>query len=102
MAGNAAWWVTRIQRFPLETPQWMLTTKLPIVIFWVAIGSAVVSIPTTFIGYGLLWSLATVGELILGVFLVGLLPLSLRAMLSIVTIPMCILLMGALWNVWYL
>lgn len=102
MAGNAAWLLNYSKQFPSQVPVWFLTTRYPTYIFWISIGSAVLSIPTTLVQWGFMWSLATIGELLAGVFLVGLIPFTGRILLLISSIPLTIVIMGALWGLWYI
>lgn len=85
---------------PFLFPRWMSGSV------WMPLGSglslliAVLTIPTTFVQWGFLWSLATVIELILGLFAIVLIPLNLRILLAAVGPIISVALIGALWGFW--
>ena len=57
---------------------------------------------TTFINWGILWTLATIGELFLGAFLVGLVPMQIRFFMNAISPIVIVVIMGSLWGFWYI
>jgi|SaaInlV_120m_DNA_3_1039746.scaffolds.fasta_scaffold23467_1 hypothetical protein len=102
LAGNSAILVRLRASFPSEVPQWMLTSNFYRVINVVAGWSAGLAILTTFLQWGFMWSLATLGEVLLGVLLVTFVPTTLRIILFILTIPLAVVILGAFWGFWYI
>lgn len=57
---------------------------------------------TTLFQWGIGWTLVTIGELILGAFISGLLPMGLRMLLAAIGPVVSVIIMGALWGFWYI
>ena len=57
---------------------------------------------TTLFQWGLGWTLVTIGELILGAVLAGILPIPLRLLLAAIGPVVTVVVMGALWGFWYI
>ena len=56
----------------------------------------------TLIQWNIGWALLTVGEVILGAFIVGFIPMHLRLILNAVSPLIAIIITGALWGFWYI
>ena len=56
----------------------------------------------TLIQWNIGWALLTVGEIILGAFIVGLVPMSLRLILNAISPIIAIVITGSLWGFWYI
>ena len=102
LAANNSWWVRRGSQFPSSVPIWMLNTKNLIVITAICNVISLLALGTSWVNFGFVWFLASVGEAFLGAFLIGLLPHTLRILLVIISLPVCILLIGAFWGFWYI
>lgn len=57
---------------------------------------------TTFVQWGLGWTMATVGEVFLGALLAGFFPLPARLFLAAIGPIVTGIIMGALWGFWYI
>lgn len=88
-------------QLPSQVPHWALGSWGSLS----ALGSvlaAVAAIVTTGFQYPIVWVLATLGEIVLGVFAVGFLPQAIRFLLALSAIPVNVMILGALWGFWYL
>jgi hypothetical protein len=74
------------------------------VLFVVAITcfSALAAPITTLIQWNIGLALLTIGEIILGAFIVSFMPLHLRLILNVISPIIAIVIMGALWGFWYI
>ena len=88
-------------QFPSQVPRWAWGSWGSLSAIG-AVFSAIAAIITTGFQYPLVWSLATIGEIVLGVFAVGLMPQAIRFLLALIAIPANALILGALWGFWYL
>ena len=82
-------------------PLWILGPWGTIVVVITAF-SAIAAPVTTLIQWNIGWALLTVGEIILGAFVVGLIPMHIRLILNAVSPIIAIIIMGALWGFWYI
>ena len=82
-------------------PLWILGPWGTIVVALTAF-SAIAAPITTLIQWNVGWALLTVGEIILGAFLVGLVPMHIRLLLNAVSPIIAMIIMGALWGFWYI
>jgi hypothetical protein len=57
---------------------------------------------TTIIQWNIGWALLTVGEIILGAFIVGFIPMHFRLILNAISPIIAVIIMGALWGFWYI
>ena len=62
------------------------------------VGAAII----TFGKYGFGWGLATIGEVVLGVILVRLVPIEIKVISSIVAPVILVVILGALFGFWYI
>lgn len=69
---------------------------------WLGYYAPIAAVITTLVNYGVLWSLATAGELFLGAVLAMLLSDSLKFLAAYLSPVAIITLMGALWKFWHL
>jgi len=83
-------------------PKWVVTTPLAHLSSTVAILGALAAVTTTLIEWSLVWALATAGEVVLGLILSGLMPVGLRFLAVLLTIPITVAILGSLWGFWYL
>ena len=82
-------------------PLWVNGPWGPVVV--AITGFSALSAPiTTLIQWNIGWALLTVGEIILGAFIVGLMPLQLRLILNLISPIIAIVITGALWGFWYI
>jgi len=95
MAGNAAWVLNRIS--PLERPYWV-GSLFGAFIGIVTLAAIPVALVTTFINFSFMWSLATAGEILLGLFLAGLIPGMLKFLLMLLSPIALIVIFGSLWG----
>ena len=99
LAGNSGSIISKIGTYPSQYPRWMWSP-------WATYGTALsgfcalAAIPTTFVEWGFLWTLATIGELALGAALVVIFPLSIRFLLVAVGPIISVVIIGALWGFW--
>ena len=82
-------------------PLWILGPWGTIVVV-ITVFSAIAAPVTTLIQWNIGWALLTVGEIILGAFVVGLIPMHIRLLLNAVSPIIAIIIMGALWGFWYI
>ena len=64
--------------------------------------SALAAPITTVFQWGISWALVTVGEVLLGAFVVGFFPMGLRFLLAAIGPIISFVIMGALWGFWYI
>ena len=57
---------------------------------------------TTLIQWNIGWAILTVGEIILGAFIVGFIPMHLRLIINAISPIIAIVISGALWGFWYI
>ena len=75
---------------------------------WGTIGAAVCVFTafaapvTTLFQWGIGWAVVTVGEVIVGAFVAGMLPMSLRLLLAVISPVVSVVIIGALWGLWYI
>ena len=82
-------------------PLWVNGPWGPVVVAITAF-SALSAPITTLFQWNIGWALLTVGEIILGAFIVGLMPLQLRLILNLISPIVAIVITGALWGFWYI
>ena len=63
---------------------------------------AFLAIPTTFFSWGLTYTFYTIGEIILGLVIAGLMPQPIKILMLIIGPIVSIVIMGALWGFWYI
>jgi hypothetical protein len=99
LAGSSGSIVSKLSESPSQYPKWMWS---PWAIYGTTLSGicAIAAIPTTFVEWGFLWTLATIGELVLGAALVVVLPLSIRFLLVAVGPVISVVIIGALWGFW--
>ena len=99
LAGSSGSIMSKISSHPSQYPKWMWSP-------WATYGTALsglcalAAIPTTFVEWGFLWTLATIGELALGAALIVVLPLSIRFLLVGIGPIISVVIIGALWDFW--
>lgn len=101
LAGNSAAILTKAAEMPGQFPKWIHAPWVQMATLFSGM-CALAAIPTTFVQWDLMWSLATILELAIGQVLVVLLPMGLRVVLVAVGPFVCFYLMGALWGFWYI
>ena len=57
---------------------------------------------TTIFQWGIGWALVTLGEVLLGAFVVGFFPMGLRFLLAAIGPVISVVIIGALWGFWYI
>lgn len=102
LAGASGWVLRLAQTSPFMVPMWVLRSPYASLSAGFASLSALAAIITTFVQWGFLWGLATIGELFVGALIAGMLPITLRVLALGAALPLCILIMGALWGFWYI
>ena len=101
VAGASGWTAKRAKVSVASVPLWAhgpwgsLSSSISVL-------GAFAAVITTAINYPLVWSLATIGELFLGAFIVGFLQTSIIFLLTMISIPVNIVILGSLWGFWYL
>ena len=68
----------------------------------ISVLSAIGAIIATLMQYPIIWALATAGEILLGAFVAGLIPLGLRFLIAALSAIINIFILGALWRLWYI
>ena len=102
LAGNSVNLILKARSDPNRYPLWLINS------FWATIGgflmvfSAIFAIPTSFFQWGLLYCMATIGEILLGAFIVGFFPITLRIFLALIGPIISVSFIGSLWGFWYL
>ena len=96
LAGASGTLVKRAQVSPASVPAWVSRSPYAGLCSSIASLSAIAAVITTFVQFGLVWGLATVGELVVGAVIVGMMPISLRAIAMMLAPPVCVVIMGAL------
>jgi len=86
----------------MELPKWTINSPWLYMSGIVAAISALLSIITTAVQYDLVWALAAIAEIVLGVVISSVIPPAAKVMITSITIPVCVTVMGALWGFWYL
>ncbi len=101
IAGNAGNIQTKARTNVGDYPRWVHGP-------WGTIGtliaalSAIAAPVTTLFEVGIGWALVTVGELVLGAFLVGFFPMGFRFIIALIGPIVSVVIMGALWGFWYI
>ena len=102
LAGNCVNIIMKARANVAAYPLWLNNS------LWASLGSfimvfaAILSFPTTFLQWGLSYTMATLGELVVGAFIVGFFPYPLRIILVAIGPIVSIALIGALWGFWYI
>ena len=99
--GSISWTMKRASAFPSQTPKWAFGAWGQLSLA-VASVSALGAVITTAINFPIIWALATTGEIILGAFIAGLIPLGLRFLIAALSAPINVIIVGALWGFWYI
>jgi hypothetical protein len=101
LAGSSGAIMTKINVSPSQFPKWLWS---PYAVYGTLTSGicALASIPTTFMEWGFNWTLATIGELVLGSILVVLLPMPIRILLVGIGPVISVVIMGALWGFWWI
>lgn len=101
LAGASGWTLSLSKRNAGAVPRWV---HGPYASFsgGVAAISAISAVITTFVNWGFVWGLATIGELVLGAVIAGILPLGFRFLALGIALPTSVAIMGALWGFWYI
>jgi len=99
-AGSISW-TMRPARFTSQTPLWVYGAwgQLSLAVASIAVLGAII---TTAINFPIIWALATTGEILLGAFLTGLMPVWLRFLIAVLSAPISVIILGALWGFWYI
>ena len=102
LAGNSVNIIMKAQSNVAAYPLWLNNSLWSTLGSSIMVFSAILAIPTTFFQWGLTYTMATLGELVLGAFIVGFFPIPLRIILVAIGPIISIAIMGALWGFWYL
>ena len=82
-------------------PYWVNGPWGPVVVA-ITCFSALAAPITTLIQWNIGLALLTIGEIILGAFIVSFIPLHLRLILNVISPIIAIVIMGAFWGFWYI
>lgn len=102
LVGTTSWVNTAQRARPMDFPNWAINSPWMFMSGVVSTVSALLSIITTAVQYDLLWALATIAEIVLGIIVSAMVPSAAKIMVTAITIPLCVIIMGALWGFWYL